>query len=56
MISVAAREATEVLAKERTIKLTPRDAEFLAHLMENPAAPTGFALRAAADLKNRVEL
>ena len=56
MVSVAAREATEVLAKERSIKLTSRDAEFLAHLMENPPVPTAYAFRAAADLKNRVEL
>ena len=56
MVSVAAREATEVLSKERTIQLTPRDAEFLAHLLENPPTPTDYALRVAADLKNRVEL
>ena len=56
MVSVVAREATEVLAKERTIKLSPRDAEFISHIMETPPEPTAYALRAAADLRNRVEL
>ena len=56
MVSVAAREATEVLSRERTIQLTARDAEFLGHLLEKPPTPTTYALRAAADLKTRVEL
>src|SRR6478752_7098810 len=56
IISVASREAADVLLKERTIQLTPRDAEFVARLLENPPAPNEYVLQAAAGLRARIEL
>jgi uncharacterized protein (DUF1778 family) len=56
IVSVASREAADVLTKERTIQLTPRDAEFVAKLIENPPAPNDYLLQSAVGLKSRVEL
>ncbi len=56
IVSVASREAADVLAKERTIQLTPHDAEFLTGLIQNPPAPSPYLLQAAAELKSRAAL
>lgn len=54
LVSAAVEKAGDVLAKERTIKLTARDSEFLSSLMENPPEPNDYLLKAASDLKFRV--
>ncbi|MDB6131766.1 MAG: hypothetical protein JWM59_9 [Verrucomicrobiales bacterium] len=53
LVSAAVEKAGDVLAKERSIKLTPRDAEFLSELMEHPPKPNAYLLAAAAGLKSR---
>jgi uncharacterized protein (DUF1778 family) len=56
IVGTASREAAEVLARERTITLSPRDVECLTALIENPPEPNEYVLRAAAGLKSRVAL
>lgn len=47
LVSAAVEKANKVLEAERTIHLTPRDAEFIAQLVQNPPQPNA-ALREAA--------
>jgi uncharacterized protein (DUF1778 family) len=54
LVSAAVEKAGDVLAKERSIKLTSRDAEFLSELLENPPEPNSYLLKAASVLKSRV--
>ncbi len=54
LVSAAVEKAGDVLAKERSIKLTARDAEFLSELMENPPEPNPYLIKAASELKSRV--
>lgn len=53
LVSAAVEKAVDVLAKERSIKLTSRDAEFLSELMENPPEPNAYLLAAVSGLKSR---
>lgn len=53
LVSAAVEKAGDVLAKERSIRLTSRDAGFLSELMENPPEPNAYLLAAAARLKSR---
>ena len=56
VVSAAVEKAGDVLANERSIKLTARDAQFLSELMEQPPQPSAYALDAAAALSSRVSL
>lgn len=47
IISAAVEKAGQVLATERTIKLSREDAELFAGVMENPPGPNEAVLRAA---------
>ena len=54
LVSAAVEKAGDVLAKERSIKLTSRDASFLSELMETPPEPNAYLIKAVADLKSRM--
>ncbi len=54
VVNAAVEKAGDVLAKERVIKLSQRDAGFLARLMENPPEPNASLLNAIAGVKSRV--
>lgn len=49
----AAKEAEQVIERERLIQLSRDDAEHVAALLENPPAPND-ALRKAAELHTRL--
>jgi len=47
LVSAAVEKANKVLEAERIIHLTPRDAKFIAQLIENPSQPEAALLEAA---------
>ena len=55
VVTAAMEKAGDVLAKERVIQLTDRDAEFLIELMEDPPAPNAALCQAVVGLDSRVE-
>lgn len=54
IISAAVEKASDVLARERLISLTPRDAEFLAERIERPGKPNKFLINAVKQARSRI--
>jgi uncharacterized protein (DUF1778 family) len=54
VISAAVEKASDVLAKERLITLSPRDAEFVAERIEKPGKPTKFLINAVRQARSRI--
>jgi uncharacterized protein (DUF1778 family) len=55
IISAATEKASEVLAKERLITLSPQDAAFVAERMANPKKPNAYLRKAVKEVRNRVK-
>lgn len=54
IISAAVEKAADVLAKERLITLSPRDAEFVAERIEKPGKPNKFLIKAVKQARSRI--
>jgi uncharacterized protein (DUF1778 family) len=54
IISAAVEKASDVLAKERLITLSPRDAEFVAERIEKPGKPNKFLINAVKQARSRI--
>jgi uncharacterized protein (DUF1778 family) len=54
IISAAVEKATDVLARERFITLSPRDAEFITARMEKPGKPNRFLVNAVKNARSRI--
>jgi uncharacterized protein (DUF1778 family) len=54
IISAAVEKASDVLAKERLITLSPRDAEFVAERIEKPGKPNKFLTNAVKQARTRI--
>jgi uncharacterized protein (DUF1778 family) len=54
LVSAAVEKAGEVLAAERIIRLSRRDAEFFASVMENPPGPNQALRKAAQTYRNTI--
>ena len=54
IISAAVEKASDVLARERLITLSPRDAEFVAGKMEKPGKPNKFLTNAIKQARSRI--
>lgn len=54
LVSAAVEKANKVLEAERTIHLTPRDAEFIAQLIDRPPSPNAALLEAARTYREMI--
>jgi uncharacterized protein (DUF1778 family) len=55
IISAAIEKASDVLAKERLISLSPRDADFVSEQMNRAAKPNAFARKAIKQARGRID-